>query len=346
MPFARSERPSPLGRRAVLALAAGCAAILARRAGAEDAAPRFLRIGTANVTGTYFAIGGLIADIVSRPPGAPPCEGGGSCGVPGLTAVAQSSTGSVANVQAIQDGEIESGFAQSDVAYAAFTATGPFAGKTPADRLRALANLYHELVHLVVRANSDLHEVTDLKGRRVSLDAEGSGSIVDARLVLAAFGLDEASVEVSYTPLATSIDRMRDGELDAFFLTAGWPAPAVAELAGSIGIRLIPITGPQIDTLLAGHRFLTPRAIPAGAYAGVQETPTIAVGAEWLVSSELAEELVYGLTTALWSPNARAKLNSGHPRGRVIRLETALSGVAIPLHPGAERYYREHGVLR
>src|SRR3954449_3258547 len=92
MPFARNERPSPLGRRAVLALAAGCAAVLARRAGAEEATPWFLRIGTANVTGTYFAIGGLIADIVSRPPGAPPCEGGGSCGVPVLTPVAQSST--------------------------------------------------------------------------------------------------------------------------------------------------------------------------------------------------------------------------------------------------------------
>lgn len=344
MPSAPSER---LRRRAALgvAAAAGCAILLPRHGRAEDAPIRFLRIGTANVTGTYFAIGGLIADVVSRPPGAP-CENGNNCGVPGLTAVAQSSTGSVANVEAIQAGEIESGFAQSDVAYAAFTATGPFAGKAPADRLRALANLYHESVHLVVRADSDLHEVADLKGRRVSLDAEGSGSIVDARLVLAAFGLAEANLEASYTPLATSVDRMRDGELDAFFLTAGWPAPAVAELAGGIGIRLIPIAGPQVDTLLASHRFLTPRAIPAGAYPGVQETPTIAVGAEWLVERDLPDELVYGLATALWSPNARAKLDAGHPRGKAIRLETALEGVAIPLHPGAERYYRERGVLR
>jgi uncharacterized protein len=344
MPSARSDRR---GRRAALkaVAAAGCAALLPRRARAEDAAPRFLRIGTANVTGTYFAIGGLIADIVSRPPGAP-CDGGGSCGVPGLTAVAQSSTGSVANVEAIQAGEIESGFAQSDVAYAAFTATGPFEGKAPADRLRALASLYHEFVHLVVRADSDLHEVADLKGRRVSLDADGSGSIVDARLVLAAFGLAEGNLEASYTPLAASVDRMRDGELDAFFLTAGWPAPAVAELAGSVGVRLIPVAGPQADTLVATHRFLTRRAIPAGAYPGVQETPTIAVGAEWLVDRDLPDELVYALATALWSPNARAKLDAGHPRGKVIRLETALEGVAIPLHPGAERYYREHGVLR
>jgi TRAP transporter TAXI family solute receptor len=265
--------------------------------------------------------------------------------VPGLIAVAQSSTGSVANVEAIQAGEIESGFAQSDVAYAAFTATGPFAGKAPADRLRALANLYHESVHLVVRADSDLHAVTDLKGRRVSLDAEGSGSIVDARLVLAAFGLSEADLEASYTPLAASIDRMRDGELDAFFLTAGWPVPAVLELAGSTGIRLLPIAGPEVDRLLAGHPFLMPRTIPADAYPGVTATPTVAVGAEWLVGRDLADALVYGLCAALWSPSARTKLDAGHPRGSSIRLATALAGIAIPLHPGAARYYREHGLL-
>src|SRR5919199_4293960 len=169
MPSVRTERGAPIGRRAALGtVAASCAVLLPRRLRAQEAAAQFLRIGTANVAGTYYAIGGLIADIVSRPPGAPPCEGGGSCGVPGLIAVAQTSTGSVANLEAIQAGEIESGFAQSDVAYAAFTATGPFAGRPPFDRLRALANLYTEAVHLVVRADSDLHTVLDLKGRRVS----------------------------------------------------------------------------------------------------------------------------------------------------------------------------------
>lgn len=327
---------------AVAALGGAALALTGARAG--EAPSRFLRIGTGNVNGTYYRIGGLLADVVSNPPGGRPCERGGSCGVPGLVAIAQSSTGSVANVEAIERGVVETGLAQSDVAYYASSATGPFADRPPASRLRVLANLYFEDMHLVVRADAAIDSVRALKGKRVSLDADGSGTLVDARLVLAAFGLGEGDLDASYTPLGPSIDRMKAGELDAFFLVAGWPAPAVSELAHDLGIRLVPIEGPEVDGLLARHHFLSRDTIPADAYAGTGATPTVAVGAQWYGSRELEDELVYGLMAALWHPRARERLDQGHPRGRSIRLETALNGIAIPLHPGAERYYRERGL--
>ncbi len=339
-------RPPRAGRRQALAILAGFGSSLtgASQAHAAQQESRFLRIGTGNVNGTYYQIGGLLADIVSNPPGTRPCDRGGSCGVPGLIAIAQSSTGSVANVEAIERGEVETGLAQSDVASFAATATGPFAGRPPASRLRVLANLYFEHVHLVVRAEAGIADVRGLRGKRVSLDAEGSGTLVDARLVLAAFGLAESEIVASYTPLGSSIDRMKAGELDAFFLVAGWPAPAVSELAHDLGIRLVPIMGPEIEALAARHRFFSRDVIPADAYAGTAATPTIAVGAQWYVSSELSDDLVHALATALWHPRARERLDQGHPRGASIRQESALAGIALPLHPGAERYYREHGL--
>lgn len=337
-----------IGRRLFLGgltAPAGGSATTPRVARAQDGEPRFLRIGTGNANGTYYRIGGLVAEVVGNPPGSRPCDRGGSCGVPGLIVVAQSSTGSVANVLAIEGAEAESGFVQGDVAHFALTGTGVFAGRPAARRLRTLANLYPESVHLVARPGAGIAGVADLRGKRVSLDAEGSGTLVDARLVLDAFGLREAEIAASYTPLGPSVDLMREGRLDAFFLVAGWPAPAVSEVARDLGVRLVPLAGPAVDALLAKQHFFARDTIPADAYPGVPATPTIAVGAQWLVADGLDAELVHGLASALWHPSARERLDAGHPKGASIRLETALAGVTVPLHPGAERFYRERGLL-
>ena len=146
---------------------------------------RFFRIGTGGVTGTYYPIGGLIADIISNPPGARPCDKGGSCGVPGLVAIAQSSNGSVANVDAIHSGALESGFAQSDIAHWAYTGTGIYEGQGKVENLRVIANLYPESFHIVAHDESHIRSVHDLVGKRVSLDEPGSGTLVDARIILA-----------------------------------------------------------------------------------------------------------------------------------------------------------------
>ncbi len=306
---------------------------------------KFFRIGTGGIAGTYYPIGGLIADIISNPPGARPCEKGGSCGVPGLVAIAQSSNGSVANVNAIQSGTLESGFVQSDVAYWAYTGTGIYEGKGKVENLRAIASLYPESFHLVARQGAGIRSVRDLSGKRVSLDEPGSGTLVDARIILDAYGLSENDLKAEYIKPSTAVSEIRQGQLDAFVIVAGYPTGSVVELCSSAGCELVPIEGPEVDTLLEQYQFFARDLIPAGIYDGVSQTPTISVQALWVVGAEVDEELVYGITKALWHENARRLLDSGHAKGKAITLETALDGIGIPLHPGAERYYREIGLL-
>ena len=307
---------------------------------------RFFRIGTGGVAGTYYPIAGLIADIISNPPGARPCEKGGSCGVPGLVAIAQSSNGAVANVDAIASGALESGFAQSDVAYWAYTGTGIYEGEGKIENLRGIANLYPESIHIVARMGSGIESVRDLRGKRVSLDEPGSGTLVDARIILDAFGLSENDLTPSYVKPHQASAMMDEGQLDAFVIVAGYPTGSVLELCASAGCELVPIHGPEVDALLERYPFFAKDTIPAHTYPGVGETETLSVGAQWLVGAEVDEDLVYGITRALWHDNARKLLDDGHSKGRAITLETALDGIAVPLHPGAERYYREIGLMQ
>jgi len=307
---------------------------------------RFFRIGTGGVAGTYYPIGGLIADIISNPPGARPCEKGGSCGVPGLVAIAQSSNGSVANIEAVKSGALESGFAQSDVAFWGHSGTGIFEGQDKFENLRAIASLYPESIHLVARKGAGISSVMDLKGKRISLDEPGSGTLVEALIILEAFGLSEDDIQAEYLKPSPAIAKIKNDELDAFVIVAGYPTSSVVELASSVGAELVPIEGPEVDRLLEQYDFFAKGEIPAGTYDRIDATPTISVGAQWVVGAEVDEELVYGITSALWHENARTLLDSGHAQARAITLDTALDGNGIPLHPGAERFYQETGVLK
>lgn len=306
----------------------------------------FFRIGTGGVGGTYYPVGGLIAQAISNPPGSRPCEKGGSCGVPGLVAVAQSAHGSVANIEAVASGAMDSAFAQSDVTYWAFTGTGIYLASGKVEGIRAIAALYPESIHLVARKGLGIHSVLDLVGLRVSLDEEGSGTLVDARLILSAFGMTEADLQAQYLKPVPAIEKIKAGELDAFFFVAGYPAKAIAELAEAAGAELVPIEGPEVDHLIEKYGFFTRQTIPAGTYRGVNAVRTLSVGAQWIVGAEADADLVYAITKALWHHSTREFLRSGHPQGAAITLESALDGIAIPLHPGAERYYREVGMIK
>ncbi len=306
---------------------------------------RFFSIGTGSTGGTYFPIGGMIASAISGPPGAPPCERGGSCGVPGLIAVAQASSGSVENLENIRSGFIDSGLAQSDTAFWAYTGTGLYENIEPISDLRAISHLYAEVIHVVVPGESEIESVADLRGQRVSIGKEGSGTLIDARIVMAAYGLVDEDVEAQYLGPEPSSDMMLNGELDAFFIVGGAPFLAVEDLARRMPVRLLPVDGPEAEQLLEQRPFFSGTTLPDGTYTGVDEVATIAVGADWLTSATLDEELVYGLTRALWHPTTRILMDNGHARGAEIQLEHALRGLAVPLHPGAARYYREIGLI-
>jgi hypothetical protein len=328
-----------LGAALILTLAAPMTPVVGQ-------AVKFFRIGTGSTGGTYHPIGGLIASTISNPPGARPCDRGGACGPEGLIAVAQSTGGSVANVEAIRAGRLESGLVQADIAYWAYKGEHIFRrkGKKVA-KLRAIANLYPEAVHLVVRKDAKIAKVQDLRGKRVSLGPMDSGTRVDAEIILRAFGLTPKSVKAQYLGPGPSADALREGKLDAIFLVAGPPAQAIVTLAGSTEIALLPIAGKRVERLRKRYPFFSHGIIPAGAYKNAGDIETLTVGAQWVVSADVPEELVYAITRALWHQNARRLLDEGHPEGRNIKLETALKGLGIPLHPGAARYYREAGVL-
>ena len=334
---------------ATLATSLGAAALGLDKAAAQQAAApeaRFFRIGAGNLGGVNYPIARALAQALSNPPGSPSCDKPGGCGVPDLVAVAQSTRGSIANLQAIAGGSLDSAFVQADIAFWAFTGTRSFADKAPLDALRAIANLFPEDLQIVVRKGAEVETARDLKGKRVSLDEEGSGTLTTARLVLEAFGLGEADLQARYVPPDQAVSAMQDGSLDAMFLFAGFPAPAISELAQNVAIDLVPIAGPPAEALRRQYGFFSTDVVPVGTYKGVTRTETLSVGAQWLTSAKLPEPLVHDITAALWSETTRQALDKSNPHAKLIRLDTALKGLAVPLHPGAERYYRDAGLLK
>lgn len=335
-----------LDRRSA-ALAAMLAAGLAAAAPAVAQAPQFFRIGTGAAGGTYYPVGGMIANAISCPPGAPCREAGGTAGVPGLVAVAQATQGSVQNVNLIQSGAAESGFSQSDVAHWAFTGTGLFEGRPKLDRLRFIAYLFGEQLHAAVRRDSPITRLEDLAGKRVTVGLQASGARIGSELVLEAAGL-----RGRYTPeflsAAQGLERMQDRGMDAVLQVVAAPAAAFTEFCARAGCRLLPFSDEVIARVSDRAPFYTRGVIPRGTYEGIEEdVPTLVVGAVWLVGAQVPEALVYEITKSLWSDTTASLLQRGHVRARDIRRETALSGRGeVPLHPGAERFYREAGMLR
>jgi TRAP transporter TAXI family solute receptor len=312
-------------------------------ASAQEA--HFFRIGAAATAGSFFEIGGVLASAISKPADSPPCELGGSCGVPGLVAVAQASRGSLENLLMIASDQIESGIAQSDVVSWAYTGTGIFAGGTPLRKLRAIASLFPERLHLVVRAAGPIQTLDDLKGRRISLGQEGSGTLVDARIVLSASGLTERDLSPEFLRSGTAAANLSDGSIEGFFLIGGVPIPAIRALAGTTAIRLVPIADDVLAKMQAKYGPYVRAVIPVDTYPGIGvATSTVGFHALWVVSADAADDLIYAITRALWNEATQRLLDAHDPIGKQVRRENALDGLSIPLHPGAKRFYREVGL--
>lgn len=303
------------------------------------------RIATGTTAGTYYPLGGIIANAISNAPGSRPCDKGGSCGVPGLIAVAQATNGSVENIGLLKNGSAEAAMVQADVGWWAYTGAGVFAGSAPFDNLRTLGTLYVEAVHLVASKASGIAGMADLRGRRVCLGEEGSGTLVDSRVLLDAFGMSDGDVVAHYLKPATAIDRLEIGELDAFFMVAGHPNTTLVELAKRVPITLIPLDAAAREGLRRERRFFVEVEIPADTYAGVPATAAVGVGAELMVRADQDPDFIYQVVKALWHERTLTLLAEGHPRGRAIDPRAAVAGVSVPLHPGAARYYHEVGLL-
>lgn len=333
-----------LCRAAPAALLAGsfCLGMAAAIRATEPAT--FFRIGTGGKAGTYFTIGQALADVlreefaVAGCP-APPCPE--SAPLP----VAQLSSGSVANLRDLEAGRLEAALVQADVARWAYAGAGPFEGQPPKRRLRAVASLYPESLHIVTLRRSGIRRIAELRGRRISVDEWGSGTLPLARRVLAAHGLREGDFEAHYIKPGLAVEQLAAGKLDAFLIVGGYPLESVVRLADIAEVHLLPVEAERLEPGGDEPSLIAPARIPAGTYEGVAETNTVAVAAQLLVRADLAADLVHRLTARLWRDDTRARLAAAHPQGAEIRPEEALRDLSVPLHPGAERYYREAALL-
>lgn len=309
---------------------------------------KFFRIGTGGAGGTYFPIGGIIANAISNPPGSRPCEEGGNCGVPGLVAMAQSTNASAHNVNAIQAGQMEAGLSGAATLHFAYNGIGAFEGNAKPD-LRVVANLYPEDLHLVLPKDSSLGGLADLKGKRVGIAQAGSGTQIAVELIIGDHGVNRDNIDEAELNNSQSAERLADGQLDAYFYAAGTPVAAMIQLDNTKGMELYNFTDEEVAMANKSVPYYIPSKIPAGTYPGVTyDVNTVAVSGILVTNANQDEELVYEITKAMWSKTARKLLDNGHAKGKVITLETALDGVegiGVPLHPGAERFYKEQGML-
>ena len=320
------------------------AATLMLVAGAAQAQEmKFWRIGTGGAGGTYFPIGGLIANAISSPPGARACDKGGTCGVPGLIAIAVSTNASVANVNAIHAGQLDAGLAGAQSVVQGYKGEGKFVGAKK-DNIRVIANLYPEDMHLVLAKGTQIASLKDLEGKSIGVAAAGSGTQVSVRMILNHYGIKADEHELG---LGQSAQRLADGQLDGFFYAGGTPFAALIQLGSTKGFELYKFTKEEVTTINSIIPYYVPSTIAGGVYETIaDDTPTVAVNGQLITSVDQPEELVYEITKALWSDKTRGLLDKGHAKGKAIQLETALTGVLIPLHPGAERFYKEIGMIK
>jgi TRAP transporter TAXI family solute receptor len=310
-------------RRALAATLGALVAIVTLAGCAPSSAPERFSIAGGGVTGVYYAFGGELADVLSARLGS--------------VVTVDETNGSVDNLQRVSDGRALVGFAQSDAAADAIAGTGAFS--TPLE-LRAVARLYDEYVHIVVRSDSDIRQIADLAGRAVSLGAPSSGVNIVATRVLEAAGIAPGDVDDRALGLAQSIDAFRAGEIEGFFWVGGLPTPGLAELFTDAPSRLLPIELETVESVNAAHGGAYRLAeFPIGAYGRTQATETMTVPNYLMVAESAPESLVRDLLAVLF--DSRAVIAADVPAAALLDRRQAIFTDPVELHPGAVAYYRE-----
>jgi uncharacterized protein len=293
----------------------------------------FFGIATGGTGGTYYPLGGMLAQVISN---------NSDLGDKKISATAETGNASVANATLLGRGAIESAFVAADVLDAAYNGKNQFDGKA-IKNLRALGALYPETVQLV--SQPDIKSFSDLKGKSVSSGSPGSGQWQLLGDLLVAYGMNRKDIKEDYSSFSQSAEKIKDGNLGASLITAGSPTSSIVELSNSHEVNIIPLSGEAIDKLRQSQPYYAKTVLPAGTYKGIdKDIETIAVRAIWASHADLSDDVAYAVTKALYeNTDTMAKV---HVKGKEITLQTALESVSIPLHPGAERYYREKGLIK
>ncbi|MER2108910.1 MAG: TAXI family TRAP transporter solute-binding subunit [Solibacillus sp.] len=283
---------------------------------------KFLSILTGGTQGTYYPLGGTFADLITTETG--------------VKTTAEVSQASAANMTALAAGEGEIAFVQTDIAYYATEGTLMFEGQK-IDSVSALGALYPETVQLVTLADSGIKSFEDLKGKKVSVGAPGSGTYANAEQLLEIHGLAMTDIEAQNLDFGESTDGIQSGQIDAAFITAGYPTGAVEALNATNGVYIVPVTADKATELIAKYPYYATDAIPVGTYGLEEEVPAVSVGAMLAVKKDLPDDLVYAMTKAIYDNTSKIS----HAKGAFIKAETGLDGIGIEVHPGAQKYFDE-----
>jgi TRAP transporter TAXI family solute receptor len=289
-----------------------------------------MSMATGGTAGTYYPYGGAIASLWSQ-------------NLKGVTVTAETTGASVENQRLLGNKQVELALTQNDVADYSMNGTEMFKGQKITN-FRAIAALYPEVLQWVV--TPDIKSIADLKGKRFVVGAAASGTEANTRQVLEALGMSYKDLgKAAFLSYAEAASAMKDRQMDGFAVTGGVPTSAITDVTTAVDIKLLPITGDDAKKVMDKYKFFVQTTVPAGSYKGVTtDVPTIAVQSMLVCREDLDPDLVYWLTKTLIEK--QPELAQAHAKGKELSKESAVKGLTVPLHPGAERYYREIGVIK
>ena len=289
-----------------------------------------IRLATGGSTGTYYAYGSALAQILTEKTKVP--------------ITVQSTGASKANIQLMDAGEVELAMVQNDVMDYAWKGTDLFTGEKT-QTFNAMAALYAEVCQVVANPSAGIKTIADLKGKNVSVGDAGSGTEFNARQILEAYGITFNDINKQNLGFGPSADALKDNKIDAFFCVAGAPTPAIVDLATSKDTLVLDVDDAHAAELAKKYPFYTQFPIPAGSYRGqTAAIKTVAVKATFIVSPKISENTVYLLTKALFEN--KAQITTAHAKGAELSTSYAVDGISTPFHPGAIKYFKEIGVMK
>ena len=305
------------------------AALIASTVAAQST--QFINVLTGGQSGVYYPVGVALSQIYARD-------------IPNVRSTAQVTRASAENLNLLQSGRGEVAFTLADALSDAWKGNEEAGFKQKLDRLRGISGLYNNYIQIVANADSGIRTLADLKGKRVSVGAARSGTELNAREILKAAGLSYSDLgKVEYLPFGESVELMKNRQLDATLQSAGLGVASIRDLATAIKIVVIPV--PPEVVAKVGDPAYQPAVIPANTYTGqTADVPTAAIPNFLVTHSGVPDDLVYRMTKAMY--DNLDTLYAAHNAARAIKRENAVKGMPVPLHPGAERYYREVGLIK
>lgn len=286
-------------------------------------------LATGGTGGTYYPFGGAIANIWNTK-------------IENMNVTAQATGASAENLRLINKGEAEYAIVQNDVMDYAYNGTDLFAGEKLAN-IMTIGTLYPEVVQIAVSKDSGIKSIADFKGKRISVGDAGSGVEFNAKQIMEGYGLTFDDIKKSNLSFKESAEGIQNGTLDGCFVTAGVPNAALQELAFTAGLTLVPVDGDAAKKICEKYGYYTQTTIPGGTYKGTDDdTPALAIKATLAVSSKLDEQTVYEMTKALFEN--LDELATAHAKGKEVSAKAAVTGVSVPFHPGAKKYFKEIGL--